>query len=95
MSRRSYDASRDPLYEGLADEPTRPPTPRQEGRFEPSMEDRAWAAEQSEAGRFRPLGASHPAVHYPGKGKPLSRWGRAIRNFELNRPGEPLPGPEK
>jgi hypothetical protein len=54
------------------------PTPRQEGRFEPSMEDRAWAAEMSAKGLLghhtRPLKA--PRIRERG------RWGTALKNWK-------------
>ena len=56
------------------DEPAEPAGTGQEGHFEPSMEDRAWAVEVSARGGFLPIlrgpGLTPPASRRRGK-----KWG--------------------
>jgi hypothetical protein len=95
MTRRgTYGASREPLDEGREGQPARTAGTGQGRPFASSVEDEAWYVKASAAGLFRPSRPSDPHIHYPGKGRPPSKWGKAIRNFELNWPGEPLPGPQ-
>jgi hypothetical protein len=69
-----------------ADEPARPPRTGQDGRFEPSPEDRSAAAEMSARGAFRPPPCYKP--FNPRRGK----WGRAIENWTAaGRPPVPEP----
>jgi hypothetical protein len=79
------DPAHDPLSEGLIDEPEPEPTrtarTRQDGPYHPSREDESWYVQASARGLFRPLPPSHPAVFYPGKGKPPGRRAKAVKNW--------------
>jgi hypothetical protein len=74
MTRRPQSAD-DPLWdeEQPASEPTRTARTGQERRFEPSMEDRAWAAEASERGAFLPT-LKGPGLTPPSR-KRRGKWG--------------------
>lgn len=63
-----YDYRRDRLYRGME-----APTPRQGRRFEPSTEDRAWAAEVSARGGFLPP-LKGPGLTPPAR-KRRAKWG--------------------
>jgi hypothetical protein len=94
MTRRgAYDPAHDPLYSGLADEPAgKPAKPARTGQrrpFEPSMEDRARAAEMSAKGLMQP----HRSPCKPGFNPRRGRWGEAIENW--TEAGNPPVPPEK
>lgn len=77
----AYDYRKDRLYEGME-----APQPRQARTFEPSPEDRAWAAEMSEKGLLGPHVRPNKARRIRDRG----RWGTALSNWiEASSPVPP------
>ena len=56
------------------DKPARPARTDREGRYEPSDEDRAWAAEVSARGGFLPA-LKGPGLTPPSASKRRGKWG--------------------
>jgi hypothetical protein len=83
----AYDWRKDPTYAGME-----APRPRQEGRFEPSMEDRATAAAMSAAGLFLPASMRPGCTPGAAFRKTRGKWGKALTNW--TEAGCPVP-PEK
>jgi hypothetical protein len=73
-----------------------PATTPRTGDTNPARGIGAAAAAMSAAGLFRPLTASHPAVHYPGKGLPRGKWARRVQNYvHAGCPEVPSTKPQK